>query len=453
MKQESNSTRNTPSRAHKLAKQVLLFPVSPRAFSALVALLRALRMLRKPDSRSRDRIERIFVAHPYSSVGDSVLLIPLLERLHFVWPDVEIHIATTAQVAELLGAVPNLQCLLLPNLNLFRPGIPRSRKAFGRILFRYGVIRSLLGFYRREMMQYTYDLAIAPRWGSIATWPAVYLAFLTGAPRIIGYSGAVDGGSAAIDCLLTSAARGGSHEHESVRNLNLLNRAGVLEPSPDEPMAVDRPIPSIIALASPGHNADAMSLKAIDKPYAVISPGATAKFRIWPAERLTRVMQNLHSQTGLNFYVVGSAGDTTLCAQTVGSLPHFAASLAGRTSLRELVRLLAGAQLFIGMDSGTAHIAGALGIPTVVLSPFPSSCAEEHPNSPIRFRPCGPRVRVLQPEYALTPCDPTCSFPGPHCIQQITAVNVLEVATELLREGGESLPGILEGWKQDYFRE
>jgi ADP-heptose:LPS heptosyltransferase len=90
------------------------------------------------------------------------------------------------------------------------------------------------------------------------------------------------------------------------------------------------------------------------------------------------------------------------------------------------------------MDSGIAHIAGALGIPTVVLSPFPSSCAEEHPNSPTRFRPCGPRVRVLQPESPLPPCHPTCSFSGPHCIQQITPEDVLEAVRELLREGAES---------------
>ena len=414
---------------------VLKFPVSPSAFGALILALRTVRVLRKPVPRNSGRIERIFVAHPYSSVGDLVLLMPLLERLETVWSEAEIHVAIPIQVADLLGAFTKLRCLPFPDLNLFQHGMRRNFPQLRGLMFRYRVIRNLLAFYRQEMMRYDYDLAIAPRWGSITTWPAVYLAYLTGARRIVGYSGTVDGGSAEIDCLLTCTTSGGSHEHESERNLALLNRVGVLEEPFDAAAVLHEPIHSLLTLARHKPDAEIFGLMPNTEAYAVISPGATAAFRTWPAEQLIRVMRDLHSRTGLTFCIVGSAGDAVPCGQIVEALPHCAVSLVGRTSLRQLVRLLARAQLFIGMDSGTAHIAGALGIPTVVLCPFPSSCTAEHPNSPVRFRPCGPRVRVLQPRHPLPPCNPTCSFPVPHCIQQISPASVLAAVAELFDTG------------------
>jgi ADP-heptose:LPS heptosyltransferase len=43
-------------------------------------------------------------------------------------------------------------------------------------------------------------------------------------------------------------------------------------------------------------------------------------------------------------------------------------NLAGKTTLRETAALLSRARLFIGNDSGPAHLAAAVGVPVVVLS-------------------------------------------------------------------------------------
>ena len=45
-----------------------------------------------------------------------------------------------------------------------------------------------------------------------------------------------------------------------------------------------------------------------------------------------------------------------------------AINLSGKTSLRESGAILAGASLFVGNDSGPAHLAAAVGTPLVVLS-------------------------------------------------------------------------------------
>lgn len=421
-----------------LARTVLLSPISPGVFVAVVSMLRRVGVLRRPPRRQASKVEKIFISHPYSSVGDMVLLLPLIEKIKEEWPEAEVDIVAGRGASELLEGV----------IGLHRVFICESHRSPKGIMGDYCRLVRHLRLYKRQIMPYDYDLAIAPRWGSILTADAANLAYLTGATQRVGYSGSVDGGSRAIDALFTIAVTGGKHEHETSRNLKLLDRAGLTRTSGTKELYVNRPIKALINLARQSNRqawldtvGDNGALPA--RKFAIVSPGATAAFRVWPLEPLAWSIREIHRETGLIFYVVGGRGDAALCAALAEHDPGFAYSVAGKTSLKQLVGLLVDAELFVGMDSGTAHIAGALGVPTVVISPFPETCEDEHQNSPIRFRPCGPKVRVLQPRYAIPPCSPSCSFPGPHCIRQVEKEEVvaaaLQMAHSLLSGGNDSV--------------
>jgi ADP-heptose:LPS heptosyltransferase len=362
-----------------------------------------------------------------------VLLLPLLERIKNEWPTAILDIAVGDGSEELVEGVDGVS-------NIFVCGSHRSRSIVWGPYQR--IIRYLI-VYRRKIMPYRYDLAIAPRWGSILAAEAIYLAYFTGADLRIGYSSSVDGGSPGMDKLLTCAARGGWHEHETMRNLRLLNRAGVSTEAVDDSEA-RCPVESLKKLASKENERELLHLSEDEEEwapgsYAVISPGATNRFNSWSVDKIGDVIDELHRKSSLRFYVIGSRGDKNLCEKIVGRAPVYSRSLAGSTTLKQVVGLISGAEIFIGMDSGPAHIAGALGVPTLVLSPFPANCKEEHRASPVRFRPCGPRVRVLQPMWPLPPCSPTCSFPGAHCIDQITASEVVHAACQIL-DGHDRVP-------------
>lgn len=77
---------------------------------------------------------------------------------------------------------------------------------------------------------------------------------------------------------------------------------------------------------------------------------------------------------------------------------HGRLDLAGRTTLRQAAGVIAGARCLIGIDCGLAHVAGALGIPTVVM--FGAT-------SEVKNRPLGPPVRVLTRDLACRPCQMT----------------------------------------------
>jgi heptosyltransferase-3 len=95
------------------------------------------------------------------------------------------------------------------------------------------------------------------------------------------------------------------------------------------------------------------------KPYAVLHPMASALDKTWPHERFAEVAEHLESQWGLDPVFIAGPGE---------SLEAFARwrRLEGMP-LAKVISLLGGASLFVGNDSGPAHIAAAYGVPMVVL--------------------------------------------------------------------------------------
>jgi ADP-heptose:LPS heptosyltransferase len=99
--------------------------------------------------------------------------------------------------------------------------------------------------------------------------------------------------------------------------------------------------------------------------YAVIHPLASSVTKTWPAKRFCNVAQVL-KLLGLDPLFLGAAED---------DLSDFKAyRLLQGASLDELKAVISGAALFLGNDSGPAHIAAAFGVRTVVL--FAGSDAE-----------------------------------------------------------------------------
>lgn len=93
-------------------------------------------------------------------------------------------------------------------------------------------------------------------------------------------------------------------------------------------------------------------------PYAVIHPTAATEEKTWPAAFFIDLARFLGRSAGLEPVFVGGPGEDLSRFQmwrTVAGAP-----------LRELARLMRDASLFVGNDSGPAHMAAAFGVPQVV---------------------------------------------------------------------------------------
>jgi heptosyltransferase III len=112
--------------------------------------------------------------------------------------------------------------------------------------------------------------------------------------------------------------------------------------------------------------------------YAVLHPFASEPAKTWPSERFLAVAAHLRTACDLEpVFVAGSADDTR-------SFDNF--RVWRGAPINELKGLMAGAQLFIGNDSGPAHLAAAFGVPVAVI--FGAS-------NPVTWAPWRTEARVL----------------------------------------------------------
>jgi heptosyltransferase III len=93
--------------------------------------------------------------------------------------------------------------------------------------------------------------------------------------------------------------------------------------------------------------------------YAVIHALAATEEKTWPSENFLAVASYLKREAGLHAVFIGGPGE---------DLSRFAphSTVAG-APLDEIARLMRDASLFVGNDSGPAHVGAAFGVPEIVL--------------------------------------------------------------------------------------
>jgi len=96
-----------------------------------------------------------------------------------------------------------------------------------------------------------------------------------------------------------------------------------------------------------------------ESSYAVIHAFASSAEKTWPAERFAALAHHLRDSSGLEpVFVAGPADDTT---------PFEEFRVIKGAPISEVKRLMPHAALFVGNDSGPAHIAAAFGVPVVAV--------------------------------------------------------------------------------------
>ncbi|MCP5110364.1 MAG: glycosyltransferase family 9 protein, partial [bacterium] len=95
------------------------------------------------------------------------------------------------------------------------------------------------------------------------------------------------------------------------------------------------------------------------KPHAVFHPVASAPDKTWPAEHFLKLAEHVQSAYGLEPIFIAAAEDDLS--------PFLGHRLVAGAKLSEVKDLIASASLFLGNDSGPAHMAAAFGLPVAVV--------------------------------------------------------------------------------------
>ncbi len=333
-----------------------------------------------------------------SAIGDCLHAAPVAAALRRAHPDAFIGWAIQEPAADLLRDSPAVDRLhVYPRR---ASGIWAQFKAFRR--------------FRSDLRSCRYDVAIdvqgLTKSGLVAWWSR--------ARQRIGFRGGPAMGSRELNALFLNRrfAVDPAVTHVVDRNLALLRASGLAGqeapvaewrlPDYAEPEALDFLTRHDLAAGS----------------YAVVSPGTIWRTKLWPTEHFADVVRRLGSERGLPVVVVWAGEEERRAAAKIVTRAKGGCEtlLAPPTDLRELATLLRHAALFVGCDSGPAHLAAALDIPCV--SVF-------GPTDPARNGPYGSRSASVELDRRLE-CQPcwrrTCSRGDFACMERLGADQVVE---------------------------
>jgi ADP-heptose:LPS heptosyltransferase len=97
------------------------------------------------------------------------------------------------------------------------------------------------------------------------------------------------------------------------------------------------------------------------------SPLGSDEQKRWPAARFALLGNHLARRHGARVLIAGSHEDRAIAQAVGGMISAPTVNLAGQLTLGELGALCEVADLFVGMDSGSTHVAAAVNCPTLAL--------------------------------------------------------------------------------------
>lgn len=336
------------------------------------------------------------------SIGDIILLTPALRLLKNWRPDLRLSVMVEARFRELLEGNPAVDEILTPG----------AGTGTAKFLSRLKTIREL----RRKKFALCVNLHGGPTSRMMTNW--------CGAPWRAGFHHhrGADSYNIVIPDALTILRKPFLHtaEHQAAAFFYLglpiteIPRAEIYFREKD----------------SGWWSAERERL-GLHGPYAILQPTAAYKTKQWAPEGFAQLGTYLEREHGLSVAYScgpGESGVLDAVERTAGAPIRRIEGMG----IAQFAAALAEARLFVGNDSGPAHMAAALGRPLVVI--FGSS------SSPIwgPWQPdaANPEASIVQNEFDCNPCpgDHCYKFAQPECILSITFEQVKAAVGNVLAQ-------------------
>lgn len=162
------------------------------------------------------------------------------------------------------------------------------------------------------------------------------------------------------------------------------------------------------------------------RPLVALQTGASDLNRAWDLDSFAD-LGSLLLQDGAEVLLVGDPKETALAAAFQNRVSGPVIDLVGKTSLEQLPALIKACDLLVSNDTGTIHVAAAVGTPSLGLF-FSTAYYSE-------TAPYGAGHTILQVEIPCSPCNTSNRCPVPICRNHLLAPQVHETIRWLLRPG------------------
>lgn len=327
-----------------------------------------------------------------SRIGDFICATPAFRSLRIALPEAEITLIGQPFVEELIMRSPHLD-RFVPF-----PGFPGIAEQFFDP-------RQTVQFFQ-QMQAEEFDLAVQMHGSGVYSNPFTLLL------RARITAGFVREGDSAgrLDAALPMPFK----LHEVRRVLALTTFLGA------SPQGEETEFP----LWAEDRAAASALLAGVEQPLIGLHPGSREATKQWDSERFAIAGTELQRQYGGTVVVIGGLDERPVAesiAQTIGSS---CLNLAGKTSLAVLGGVISQFSVLVTNDSGPAHIAYALGTPTVTVFGGTDPAIWGPLNSD--------QHRVLAYEVPCRPCDYGVCPVEYTCLENVMAQQVVETAVEVM---------------------
>ena len=334
-----------------------------------------------------DDLRRILLIR-LSSLGDVLLMTPLVNLLRRACPHTEIDVLTKAEYRDLLRFHPAITHLL--TFDSERP------------------LRHTLSGLRAETYDLALDLHCTPR--------SQLLLRMLRAHRKLTYNKRVLR-RALLARLGWNTLRSMTPVPElyaaPLRRLGLKGHLGppTMHLDPGSTQVMDAHIVRCLP-------------EAFNLPLLALAPGARWPTKRWPVERFAAMAQELAQERGAAVVILGGPDEAQLASALCDSLDVPVINGAATLSLMHSAALLSRCRLLISNDSGLMHMATALQVPVVAI--FGPTVQE------FGFYPFQARAEVVSEQLPCRPCSTKGSMRCPRvhhaCMQDISSARVLAAA-------------------------
>lgn len=162
-----------------------------------------------------------------------------------------------------------------------------------------------------------------------------------------------------------------------------------------------------------------------DDRLVAIAPGAKKGSCLWPLDRFAAVGKAVVLEWGATLIVVGGPAERD-AGIALNEAWNGGLNACGQLSVLGTAALLERCKLLIGLDTGTTHLAAAVGTACVALY-----AAQDWPG---RWEPLGKQHAILRRSVACEGCRlKVCTVPGHPCMTEITVAEVLEAIDKHFR--------------------
>ena len=316
---------------------------------------------------SEKTINRI-VVRSTNWVGDTVMSVAALRRLRHSFPSAHITLVARPWARDVL-----MDIALFDNLMLYQR---RSVSIFRQI---------------KEWRRHEFDLAVLFQ----NAFEAALIPFLARVPLRIGYS--TDRRGALLTHPLP-VPDWRDRNHEVFYYLNIVLQLEALLGRGGDNASVDLDCSLTVSATRKSQALERLRAEGLqeNRSLIVLCPGSiNSRAKRWPADRYAKLADRLIEEHGAEILLIGSEQETDVATLVRAGMKRRLLDLTGKTRLAEAVALLSVADLVISNDTGPAHIAAALGRPTLVIF---------GPTNPLTTRPYSSTATVVREPPDCAPC-------------------------------------------------